>query len=54
MLGHWYEMQSLTDRTANMKRLINTHKDAVLKHTKLNFDRIQKVTFLHEFDREVQ
>ncbi|KAL2136798.1 hypothetical protein VTI74DRAFT_1450 [Chaetomium olivicolor] len=38
----------------NMKRLINTHKDAVLKHTNLNFDRIQKVTFLHEFDREVQ
>ncbi|KAK4156304.1 Alpha/Beta hydrolase protein [Chaetomidium leptoderma] len=39
---------------ANMKKLINTHKDAVLKHTNLNFDRIQKVTFLHEFDREVQ
>lgn len=40
--------------TANMKRLINTHKDAVLKHTNLNYDRIQNVTFLHEFDREVQ
>ncbi|KAK4246298.1 Alpha/Beta hydrolase protein [Corynascus novoguineensis] len=39
---------------SNMKKLINTHKDAVLQHTNLNFDRIQQVTFLHEFDREVQ
>ncbi|KAK4242489.1 Alpha/Beta hydrolase protein [Achaetomium macrosporum] len=39
---------------SNMKRLINTHKDAVLKHTNLNFDQIQNVTYLHEFDREVQ
>ncbi|KAL2021496.1 hypothetical protein VTK56DRAFT_7129 [Thermocarpiscus australiensis] len=38
----------------NMKKLINTHKDAVLEHTKLDFDRIQKVTYLYEFDREVQ
>jgi predicted alpha/beta-fold hydrolase len=37
-----------------MKRLIDTHKDAVLKHTNLNFDKIQTVTYLHEFDREVQ
>jgi hypothetical protein len=37
-----------------MKKLINIHKDAVLKHTNLNLDQIQKVTFLHEFDREVQ
>ncbi|KAL2179213.1 Alpha/Beta hydrolase protein [Thermothelomyces heterothallicus CBS 202.75] len=39
---------------SNMKKLINTHKDAILKHTNLNFDRIQQVTYLHEFDREVQ
>jgi len=39
---------------SNMKKLINTHKDAVLQHTNLNFDRIQKITYLHEFDREVQ
>ncbi|KAL2197323.1 Alpha/Beta hydrolase protein [Corynascus similis CBS 632.67] len=39
---------------SNMKKLINTHKDAVLQHTNLNYDRIQQVTFLHEFDREVQ
>ncbi|KAK4103815.1 AB-hydrolase YheT [Parathielavia hyrcaniae] len=38
----------------NMKKLINLHKDAVLEHTNLNLDQIQKVTFLHEFDREVQ
>ncbi|KAK3902604.1 Alpha/Beta hydrolase protein [Staphylotrichum tortipilum] len=38
----------------NMKKLINTHKDAVSKYTNLDYDRIQKVTFLHEFDREVQ
>ncbi|AEO62550.1 uncharacterized protein THITE_2106857 [Thermothielavioides terrestris NRRL 8126] len=38
----------------NMKKLINMHKDTVLKHTNLNFDRIQNVTYLHEFDREVQ
>ncbi|SPQ21951.1 89b5dc8d-18be-4aca-8569-8b15292d1f69 [Thermothielavioides terrestris] len=39
---------------SNMKKLINMHKDTVLKHTNLDFDRIQKVTYLHEFDREVQ
>ncbi|KAH6854286.1 Alpha/Beta hydrolase protein [Chaetomium sp. MPI-CAGE-AT-0009] len=38
----------------NMKKLINIHKDAVLKHTNLDYDRIQNVTYLHEFDREVQ
>lgn len=47
-------MRFLTETAANMKKLINTHKEAVLKHTNLNFDRIQKVTYLHEFDREVQ
>ncbi|KAK1756886.1 Alpha/Beta hydrolase protein [Echria macrotheca] len=38
----------------NMKRLISLHKEAVLKHTELDFDRIQNVTYLYEFDREVQ
>lgn len=37
-----------------MKKLINAHKESVLEHTKLDFDRIQKITYLHEFDREVQ
>jgi len=49
-----YAASRLTTATANMKKLINTHKDAVLKHTNLDFDRIQQVTYLHEFDREVQ
>ncbi len=44
----------LTRTAASMKKLINTHKEAVLQHTNLNYDRIQKVTYLHEFDREVQ
>ncbi|KAL2160572.1 hypothetical protein VTH06DRAFT_1260 [Thermothelomyces fergusii] len=39
---------------SNMKKLINTHKDAILKYTNLDFDRIQQITYLHEFDREVQ
>ncbi|KAK4147091.1 Alpha/Beta hydrolase protein [Dichotomopilus funicola] len=39
---------------SSMKKLIATHKDAVLTHTNLDYDSIQKVTYLHEFDREVQ
>ncbi|KAK4032731.1 Alpha/Beta hydrolase protein [Parachaetomium inaequale] len=50
MLGKVYSRVMGT----NMKKLINTHKDAVLQHTNLNYDRIQNVTYLHEFDREVQ
>ncbi|KAK3373753.1 Alpha/Beta hydrolase protein [Lasiosphaeria ovina] len=38
----------------NMKRLINSHKESVLKYTNLDLDRIQRVTYLYEFDREVQ
>ncbi len=49
-----FHVQFLTRTAASMKKLINTHKDAVLQHTNLNYDRIQKVTYLHEFDREVQ
>jgi uncharacterized protein len=44
----------LIDAAANMKRLISRHKDAVLKHTNLDYDRIQQITYLYEFDREVQ
>ncbi|KAH6626090.1 Alpha/Beta hydrolase protein [Chaetomium sp. MPI-SDFR-AT-0129] len=39
---------------SSMKKLIAMHKDAVLTHTNLDYDSIQKVTYLHEFDREVQ
>ncbi|KAK0619332.1 Alpha/Beta hydrolase protein [Immersiella caudata] len=38
----------------NMKKLIAKHKDAVLKYTNLDYDQIQQITRLHEFDREVQ
>ncbi|KUI52683.1 hypothetical protein VP1G_00251 [Cytospora mali] len=38
----------------NMKKLILRHKDSVLKYTKLDYEAIQNVTYLHEFDREVQ
>ncbi|KIH90829.1 alpha/beta hydrolase domain containing protein 1,3 [Sporothrix brasiliensis 5110] len=47
---HVYE----TVMGSNMKKLINLHRDAILKHTDLDLDRINKVTTLYEFDREVQ
>ncbi|KAK4137975.1 AB-hydrolase YheT [Trichocladium antarcticum] len=51
MLGRLYSRVMGT----SMKKLISSHKDAVLQHTKLDYDRIQNsVTYLHEFDREVQ
>jgi uncharacterized protein len=38
-----------------MRRLINLHKDDILKHTtSLDFERIQQIKYLYEFDREVQ
>lgn len=40
--------------TANMKKLVANHKETVLKYTKLDYDRIQNITYLNEFDREVQ
>lgn len=30
------------------------HKESVLKHTQLDYEAIQNVTYLNEFDREVQ
>ncbi|KAL1869715.1 hypothetical protein VTK73DRAFT_2956 [Phialemonium thermophilum] len=39
---------------ANMKRLIGLHKESLMKHTDLPWDRIRNVTYLYEFDREVQ
>lgn len=39
---------------SNLKRLISLHKSEILKHTQLDWDRIMGITFLHEFDREVQ
>ena len=38
----------------NMKKLIERHHDEVAKNSALDFEKIRKVTYLHEFDREVQ
>ncbi|KAG6039878.1 hypothetical protein E4U41_001878 [Claviceps citrina] len=37
-----------------LKSLINTHKDALKKYSTLDLPAIEKITYLHEFDREVQ
>ena len=37
-----------------MKQLVATHKSELLKYTNLNIPQIEKITYLHEFDREVQ
>ncbi|KAH6684132.1 Alpha/Beta hydrolase protein [Halenospora varia] len=39
---------------SNMKRLIALHHDQVSKNPNLDFDKIQHIKYLHEFDREVQ
>lgn len=39
---------------SNMKRLIERHHDEVVKNPAMDFGKIWKVTYLHEFDREVQ
>lgn len=38
----------------NMKKLIERHHDEVAKNSALDFEKIRNVTYLHEFDREVQ
>jgi predicted alpha/beta-fold hydrolase len=38
----------------NMKKLIELHTDQVTKNPRINMERIRKVKYLHEFDREVQ
>jgi len=38
----------------NMKKLVETHYDQASKNPNLDFDKIRKVKYLHEFDREVQ
>ncbi|KAK2628467.1 hypothetical protein QTJ16_001570 [Diplocarpon rosae] len=38
----------------NLKKLIELHHDELAKNSALDFDKIRKVTYLHEFDREVQ
>ena len=40
--------------TASVTKLILSHKESLLKHTNLEWERISNVTYLYEFDREVQ
>lgn len=37
-----------------MKQLVETHKKELQQYTNLDFDRLKNVTYLSEFDREVQ
>lgn len=37
-----------------MRQLIESHKDAIIRHTNLDYDRVQEITYIYEFDREVQ
>lgn len=49
-----YVLLANAQHSANMKKLILKHENSVLKHTKLDFEAIKKVTYLFEFDRAVQ
>jgi hypothetical protein len=44
----------LTVLLVAMKGLINSHKEAIKKYTDLDLPAIERVTYLHDFDREVQ
>ncbi len=38
----------------SMKKLFEKHKDEIVKNTVLDIERIRNITYLHEFDREIQ
>ncbi|KAG9232470.1 Alpha/Beta hydrolase protein [Amylocarpus encephaloides] len=38
----------------NMKRLVDLHQEQLRKNTKLDFDKLHEIKYLHEFDRVVQ
>jgi predicted alpha/beta-fold hydrolase len=38
----------------NLRKLVELHHDELSKNPKLDFDKIRKVQYLFEFDREVQ
>lgn len=40
--------------TGSMKKLIALHKDDLEKHTNLDMSAVENVTYLNEFDREIQ
>jgi len=37
-----------------MKELIKRHQNEIEKYTALDYNRLQSITYLYEFDREVQ
>lgn len=37
-----------------MKKLVARHKEDLEKHTNLNMSAVENVTYLNEFDREIQ
>lgn len=39
---------------SNMKKLFVLHADEITKNPRLDRDRVMKIKYLHEFDREVQ
>ncbi|KAK8200919.1 hypothetical protein M8818_006238 [Zalaria obscura] len=39
---------------SNMKKLIERHKDQVMKNGNIDLERVMKINYLHEFDREIQ
>ena len=43
-----------TNVLAAMRQLIKAHENELRQYTNLDISTIQKVTYLHEFDREVQ
>lgn len=38
----------------NMKKLIELHHDQVIKNPYIDFEKIRNITYLHEFDRQIQ
>jgi len=40
--------------SGNLKRLVELHAEQIEKNPNVSMERVRKVTYLHEFDREVQ
>lgn len=40
--------------SGNLKRLVARHKEQLVKNPKLDFETLEKITYLHEFDRIIQ
>ncbi|KAI9689422.1 MAG: hypothetical protein M1822_010073 [Bathelium mastoideum] len=44
----------MTVMGTNMRKLVDQHEDQISKNTRIDLDRVRKVKYLYEFDREVQ